>query len=148
MPRGGDERMKQYEITNHVTVEEYQDFRRAVGWSLFGNEQAENGLKHSYYIVCIRSEGKAVAMARVIWDHGYILFISDVMVLPEYQGQGLGRCLIEQIFQHIKTSIPSGYQIRVTLLSAKGKESFYEKFGFISRPNEMFGPGMHLWMEL
>ena len=27
----------------------------------------------------------------------------------------------------------------VTLVSAKGKEEFYEKFGFIKRPNEDFG---------
>ena len=148
MPEGGNERMKQYDITNHVTVEEYQEFRRAVGWSLFGDEQAESGLKHSYYVVCIRSEGKAIAMARVIWDHGYILFIADVMVLPEYQGQGLGRGMIEHILNHIKTSTPSGYKIWVTLLSAKGKEAFYEKFGFIQRPNEMYGPGMHLWVEV
>ena len=41
----------------------------------------------------------------------------------------------------------SGYRIMVSLKAAKGKESFYKKFGFIERPNEDFGPGMHQWIE-
>ena len=27
------------------------------------------------------------------------------------------------------------------------KGDFYKKFGFIERPNESFGPGMHQWLE-
>ena len=40
-----------------------------------------------------------------------------------------------------------GYRIMVSLKAAKNKEGFYKKFGFIERPNEDFGPGMHQWIE-
>jgi hypothetical protein len=30
------------------------------------------------------------------------------------------------------------------LFSAQGKEAFYQKFGFVIRPNERMGAGMHL----
>ena len=40
-----------------------------------------------------------------------------------------------------------GWRIMINLQAAKGKEGFYKKFGFIERPNENFGPGMHLWIE-
>jgi hypothetical protein len=34
----------------------------------------------------------------------------------------------------------------VGLFAAKGKEPFYERFGFIGRPNETLGKGMiHFW---
>ncbi len=36
-------------------------------------------------------------------------------------------------------------EIRTYLGASKGKESFYEKFGFISRPNEDLGAGMILY---
>ena len=36
-------------------------------------------------------------------------------------------------------------EIRTYLGASKGKESFYEKFGFISRPNEELGAGMILY---
>lgn len=85
-------------------------------------------------------------MARLLWDRGYTAYIADVIVLPEYQGQGLGRALIENLFQYMKATIPEGYQVLISIVAAKGKDKFYEKFGFVTRPNETFGPGMHLWM--
>lgn len=137
---------QQFQTTDYVTVEEYQAFRQAVGWQLFGDEQAKAGIDHTYHIACIRQNGKAVAMARLLWDRGYTAYIADVIVLPEYQGQGLGRALIENLFQYMKATIPEGYQVMISIVAAKGKDKFYEKFGFVTRPNETFGPGMHLWM--
>lgn len=137
---------QQYQMTDYVTVEEYQTFRKAVGWQLFGDEQAKAGIDHTYHTACIRQNEKAVAMARLLWDRGYTAYIADVIVLPEYQGQGLGRALLEDLFQYMKTTIPEGYRVMISLVAAKGKDKFYEKFGFVTRPNEVFGPGMHLWM--
>lgn len=32
--------------------------------------------------------------------------------------------------------------VMICLLSAKGKEPFYARYGFIERPNEIYGAGM------
>lgn len=81
--------MGKYEMTNTITPEEYLAMRAAVGWSVFPVEQAIAGLSNSY-VWCIRDEGRPIAIGRAIWDHGYVIYIADVIVLPEYQGQGLG----------------------------------------------------------
>ena len=49
--------------------------------------------------------------------------------------------LIEKINEYKKVNP----KIRTYLGSSKGKKSFYEKFGFISRPNEDLGAGMILY---
>lgn len=49
--------------------------------------------------------------------------------------------LIEKINEYKKLNP----EIRTYLGASKGKESFYEKFGFISRPNEDLGAGMILY---
>ncbi|MBO4900489.1 MAG: GNAT family N-acetyltransferase [Lachnospiraceae bacterium] len=134
------------EITNSITPEEYLGLRRAVGWSVFPIEQAEGGINNSY-VVCLRDNGRAVAMGRVIWDHGYSVLIADIIVEPSYQGQGLGRTLMETIMDYIRSLLKPGYRIFVSLLAAEEKEGFYKKFGFIERPSEYFGPGMHQWIE-
>lgn len=41
-----------------------------------------------------------------------------------------------------------GYKVKLNLNSAKGKEPFYEKFGFKIRPNEECGAGMDQWLNL
>ena len=133
-------------ITNSITTEEYLGLRQAVGWSVFPIEQAEAGLQNSH-VICFRDKEKAVALGRVIWDHGYSVLISDVIVAPEYQGQGLGRKLMEEIMAYIRSLLKPGYRIMISLMAAESKQGFYKKFGFIERPSDLFGPGMHQWIE-
>ncbi|MBR3635453.1 MAG: GNAT family N-acetyltransferase [Lachnospiraceae bacterium] len=133
-------------VTNEMSAEEYLGLRKAVGWSIFPVEEAQAGLDNSY-VVCIRDEDRAVAMGRIIWDHGYSVLIADIIVAPNYQGCGLGRMVMENIMDHIRSLLKPGYRIMVSLLAAQNKEEFYKKFGFIDRPNENFGCGMHQWLE-
>jgi predicted N-acetyltransferase YhbS len=81
-----------------------------------------------------------------VTDHGYVVYIADVIVLPEYQGQGYGRIIMEKLMETINSWLKPGYKMMVTLVSALGKDEFYKKFGFESRPNERFGPGMCQWI--
>ena len=136
-----------YSITDSVTPEEYMKLREAVGWGLFPLEEAEAGLSNSY-IWCLRdneASGRPIGIGRVIWDHGYVMYIADIIVIPEYQGNGLGRVIMEQVMDFIHEQLKPGYRFMVSLCSAKGKEEFYKKFGFVVRPNDDVGPGMHQW---
>ncbi len=136
-----------FELTHTIDPQDYLNMRAAVGWSTFAIEQATEGLKNST-IWCFRDEGRPIALGRIVTDHGYIVYIADIIVLPEYQGQGLGRQIMETIMKHIKTQLKPGYRIMAVLVAAEGKDGFYEKFGFIKRPSEIFGPGMHQWLTL
>ena len=69
-----------------------------------------------------------------------------MVVRPEYQGQGIGRKLVESCIAKLKNDMKPGYKVKITLNSAKGKEPFYEKFGFKVRPNDDAGPGMDQWL--
>ena len=137
--------MTDYEITNSLTPEEYMELRKLVGWGMFPLEQAAEGLKNSFILVCFRVNGKPVALGRTVSDYGYVVYIADVIVVPEYQGQGLGRKVMEYLLEQIKASLKPGYKVMISLLAAKGKEAFYNKFGFVDRPSEDFGCGMHQW---
>lgn len=139
--------MINYEITNYLTPEEYMKMREIAGWSLFPLEQAEQGLKNSFILVCLRKDGKPIGIGRAVSDQGYVIYIADVIVSPEYQGQGLGRKIMEELMTRIKATLKPGYKVMVTLMAAKGKEEFYNKFGFVNRPSERFGCGMHQWLD-
>lgn len=136
-----------YEITNTITPKEYMDMRRIVGWGVFPLEQAAEGLKNSAVLCCIRDNGKLIGIGRTVSDHGYVVYIADVIVVPEYQGQGLGREIMEYLMDQIRLSLKPGYRVMVSLMAAQGKEKFYNKFGFIDRPNDYYGCGMHQWIE-
>ena len=109
--------------------------------------QAERGLKHTTFLVVAREEGKAVAMGRVLFDFGYTAYIGDVIVRPEYQGQGIGKHIVELLMQQVMAVAEPEDRIMFILGAAKGKEGFYEKLGFRKRPDDFSGHGMTRWRK-
>ena len=139
--------MIDYEVTNYITPEEYMEMRKVVEWSAFPLEQAAEGIKNTFILICFRVDGKPVALGRAVSDRGYVVYIADVIVIPEYQGNGLGRKIMESLMEQIIASMKPGYRVMITLMAAQGKEKFYNKFGFVDRPSEFYGCGMHQWIE-
>lgn len=126
------------------SVEEYIYLRESVGWPYPDNRSIEKSLNNSNYCVCAFEDNRTIGMSRVVGDDSFIFFVADVIVLPEYQNQGIGTALMKRIMEFLKENVQEYSYI--TLMSAKGKEAFYEKFGFFKRPTDDYGYGM--MMEL
>lgn len=135
------------EFVEGIDVESYLQLREIVGWTVFPVEQAQAGLDHSRYIISCKDQGKVVGTARLIWDGGYVAYIADVMVMPEYQRKGIGKQLMQSILDYLEAQMKEGWKIMISLMAAKGKEPFYEGFNFIKRPNEQYGAGMIKWIN-
>ena len=82
-----------------------------------------------------------------LWDKGYIAYLADVIVNPEYQGQGIGKKMVQECIKYIDNQLKEGWHIKIVIVASKGKEAFYEKLGFKARPNDNDGPGMDMWRE-
>lgn len=132
---------------NSIPVKEYNKLRELVGWGAFSEKQAKKGLENSAYIVAAKQEEHVVGTVRVIYDGGSVAFVVDVMVAPNYQGRGIGQCMVKRLMAYLKSCLDPGDMIFVGLMAAKGKEGFYEQFGFIDRPNDSMGPGMVMWLR-
>ena len=133
-------------ITDQITPEEYMDLRRKVGWVEFPVEEAKACVENAYLVLSVRDGEKAIGLVRLLWDGGYIAFLSDLIVDPMYQGQGIGRELVETVIRRIRDDMKPGYKVKLTLNSSKGKEPFYANFGFKVRPNEDAGAAMDQWL--
>jgi hypothetical protein len=49
---------------------------------------------------------------------------------------------MDRLLRHVKDNSLPESTASVCLMSVKGKEKFYEKLGFTSRPSEQYGAGM------
>lgn len=116
-----------------LTPEIFYILADAVGWGHPSVNEITEALKTSFYTVCIVDNDKYIAMGRIVHGSNRCFFIKDVAVLPDYQGIGVGKLLIEDMLGFIKDQIPYGWKACVELISAHGKESFYEQFGFEKR---------------
>ena len=53
--------------------------------------------------------------------------------------------MVSECISFIDRQLKDGWRIKIVIVSAKGKEPFYEKFGFEIRPNSNDGAGMQVW---
>lgn len=134
------------EYCEGISPEDYNRLREEVKWGAVSNEQAQNSINNSAYVVSCRDNGMTVASARVLWDGGTQAYICDVMVSPDHQLQGIGRELIQHIMTYLRSQMKDGWKVFVSLMAAKGKETFYSKLGFTARPTDILGPGLTLWL--
>ncbi|MCL1818019.1 MAG: GNAT family N-acetyltransferase [Spirochaetaceae bacterium] len=133
---------------NKISVEDFHFLRKAVGWKELENNLALKTIENTLFLVTAVDDGKVIGLTRVGGDGGYTMFITDVIVLPEYQNKGIGNKLMAKAMQYIKEEfLQKGQTVMVYLMSAKGREPFYGKFGFVARPNDEFGAGMTQWVS-
>lgn len=133
-------------IDKAPTLEEYKEMRRAVNFMVLSDRIASNALNNAFHITTVRDNGKAIGMIRVLSDGSYANFITDVIVIPEYQKRGIGTEMVRRTVDFMKSTLQPGETIVLYLMSAIGKESFYKQFGFRERPNEVWGAGMSQWI--
>ena len=86
-------------------------------------------------------------MARLLGDGAMSFFLKDLVVEPDCQGSGIGRVLLTHVEEYIRAQLKPGWKGYLQLVSAKGKEEFYQRLGYIAHPHEHSGPGMSKWLE-
>jgi GNAT superfamily N-acetyltransferase len=133
---------------NKISIEEFNIFRKSVGWNEIEYNLALKSIENALFIVTAIIDEKIIGLTRVSGDGGYTVFIADVIVLPEYQGKGIGKKLMVKAMDYIENDfLQNGQEAFINLMSAKGRESFYNKFGFNTRPNDKVGAGMTQWIK-
>ena len=126
-------------VHNFPTNEEFNELFCSVGWGTRDNKKINLHRMTTCFSVCVFDETKIVGMARVVGDGSYYT-IFDVVVRQEYQHKGIGTALMNEIVEWYKSIEDDDTYLY--LGTSFGKEKFYEKFGFKSRPYGNIGAGM------
>ncbi len=118
-------------------IREYTEFKeneivglyQSVGWTNYLErvDLLRKGYKHSLCILGAYDEEKLVGIIRAVGDNATILFIQDLLVLPEYQRKGIGTKLIQAILEKYKDV----YQIELLTDNSEKVVSFYRLVGLI-----------------
>ncbi|MGQ7625766.1 GNAT family N-acetyltransferase [Streptococcus suis] len=104
------------------------DLYASVGWTGYSShpEMLEKALEHSLLVLAAVDGDRLVGLLRAVGDGYSIIFIQDILVLPAYQRQGIGRNLLEQAISHF----PGIYQLHLLTDNTEKKRSSYEALGF------------------
>jgi GNAT superfamily N-acetyltransferase len=75
----------------------------------------------------VYAEGTQIAFARVITDRAVFAYLSDVFVVPEFRGRGVGKTLVRAVLDHAELQ-----GLTLFLLRTRDAQGLYAQFGFSS----------------
>lgn len=121
--------MLKYKIINFSPlVEDYCNLRIKAGLSPKSVNAAKIAMKNTWYGIHLKDKNKTIGMGRIVGDGGCHFQIVDIAVLPEYQGEGLGKVIMESLMDYYtKNALKTSY---LSLIADGDAKYLYEKFGF------------------
>jgi ribosomal protein S18 acetylase RimI-like enzyme len=124
------------------SVEVYRHLRVAAGLSPKSVVAASAGLAGTWHAVVVYCHDQPVGMGRVIGDGGTAFQIVDMCVLPDHQGQGIGKSIMAALMKQLRVQAPRTAYIS---LIADGKaRNLYAKYGFTETAPESVGMALQL----
>ncbi|MGX4764160.1 GNAT family N-acetyltransferase [Holzapfeliella sp. JNUCC 72] len=114
--------------TKEVEKKQLVQLYNSVNWTSYtqNTNQLESAVKQSLAVFTAWDGQKLVGLVRAVGDGETILYVQDVLVHPNYQGQKIGTKLLKQLLEQYR-------HVRQKVLLAEDipeLHSFYEKQGF------------------
>ena len=107
----------------------------SVGWTAYTcqPEALQEGFSRSLVILAAYDGEQLTGLLRAVGDGATVIFLQDILVLPQYQRQGIGTALVQEILRRY----PHVRQIQLTTDDTPQTIAFYESLGF--RPLQKIG---------
>ncbi|MEB6196743.1 GNAT family N-acetyltransferase [Mammaliicoccus sciuri] len=120
----------EYSIKRIPSNEDLQKIYLSVGWDVYvkNNEDMTVLLKNTCYFVTVWDNDQLVGLTRVISDDHSIAYVQDILIDPDYQGNGMGSNLLNMIkerFNHVR-------QVVLMTDTSEKTINFYEKNELLS----------------
>ena len=111
-----------------VKLEDVLHLYQAVGWTNYTNQpqMLEQALSHSLVIYLALDGDAVVGLIRLVGDGFSSVLVQDLIVLPGYQRQGIGRFLMKEALENFKEA----YQVQLVTEETEKNVRFYRSMGF------------------
>ena len=111
-----------------VKLEDVLHLYQAVGWTNYTHQtqMLEQALSHSLAVYMALDGDAVVGLIRLVGDGFSSVFVQDLIVLPSYQRQGIGRSLMKEALEDYKDA----YQVQLVTEETEKNVGFYRSMGF------------------
>ena len=117
--------IREYKIYNEPEI---LGLYEAVGWTAYTSrpEALRRGFEHSLLILAAYEADRLLGLIRIVGDGHTIVFVQDILVLPEYQRKGIGSARLQAVldrYRHVR-------QIELATDDTPKTAGFYRSMGF------------------
>ena len=119
-----------------MDIREYKNYKEqeilnlytSVGWTAYTDDPASlrAGFENSLLTLAAYEGDTLLGVIRTVGDGQTIVYIQDILVLPEHQRQGIGTALVQAVLDRFREV----RQIILTTDNTPKTIAFYESLGF------------------
>ncbi len=120
-----------------MEIREYKNYKEheilnlysSVGWTAYTDDPAslKVGFENSLLTLAAYEDDTLLGLIRTVGDGRTIVYIQDILVLPEYQRKGVGTALVDAVLERFR-------EVRQTVLVTDNTPktiAFYQSLGFV-----------------
>ncbi len=117
-------------LDNVLQPQDFVRLRVLAGFPDIPVEHAKRALDGGLINVSAIYGDQLTGMGRMVGDGAMYWYLQEIIVLPEYQKQGIGTRIVDHLVDYAVSHSTTGKFTTIGGVSAKGKEDFYRKLGF------------------
>lgn len=121
--------METITIKERAYNEEVLEIYKSVGWTIYASdpEKLRRAFENSLCVLAAYEGDTLVGILRAVGDGETVVFLQDILVRPDKQGQGIGRKLMAEFFRkysHVR-------QVQLLTDDTPATVGFYRAVGMV-----------------
>lgn len=125
--------MIDYRTNHYPTRDELLNLYDRVGWTAYTRQPNTlfAAVQNSLLVITAYEEDELVGLSRAVGDGQTIIYVQDILVLPEYRRQGIGK----KLFEMLLAPYPNVRQKVLLTDDTADTRAFYKSMGFTACDN-------------
>lgn len=132
-------------IKKDIKTSDFVRIRRNLKWNEIPETLVENAINGSMINISVYDNEECVGVGRIVGDGALKGMLTDIMVLNEFQGKGVGKLIVTSLIKELKNMVKDGCCFQLEASPTANNREFYIKCGLKYKPKNQ--DGVYLWIR-
>ena len=134
-----------YTVKYEIMTDDFVRIRKSLGWNDIPYDLVSKAIAGSMINVSVFDEDKCIGIGRIVGDNALKGMLTDIMVLGEYQGKGVGKLIVTTLIARLTDSVLEGNCFQLEASPTANNREFYIKCGLKYKPENQ--DGVYMWIR-
>lgn len=132
-------------IKKDIKTSDFVRIRRDLKWNDIPETLVEKAINGSMINISVYDNEECVGVGRIVGDGALKGMLTDIMVLNEFQGKGVGKLIVTSLIKELENMVNDGCCFQLEASPTANNREFYIKCGLKYKPQNQ--DGVYLWIR-
>ena len=134
-----------FKVKNVIEPEDFINIRNNLNWNFIPYDLVKRAIDGSMVNISVFDEENCIGVGRIVGDNVLKGMLTDIMVLKEYQGRGIGKIIVTSLIKELNDFVKEGESFQLEASPTANNRDFYIKCGLKYKPENQ--DGVYLWIK-